>query len=331
MRGDHRIRAAIIALAMLLNSSVSALAQPDAEQSWPQRAVKLIVPLGPGSASDIGARLLAERLQVRWGRPVTVENRPGGESLIGLGAFVAAKDNHVLFYGATGAFTVHPYQHAKLPYDINLDLQPIARTTVTLVAVGVPASMGVNTLREFVDRAKAEPGELSAAVVPGITELVFDGFTHAEQVNITKVPFRDIVQAGTEVGEGRIQFIFAALAILRPHVTRGRMKLLAVTTPEPSPLAPGVPTVIEAGVPSLELEGLNGLFGPKGMPLQLRERIAADVIAALGDPDVAAKLAATGQAVSAGGPAELAGSMANQIARVDGIAKELGIARKLNK
>ena len=148
---------------------------------------------------------------------------------------------------------------------------------------------------------------------------------------MTKVPYRDIVQAGTDVGEGRIQFMMAALAILRPHVEGGRVKLLAVTTKTPTAVAPGVPTVIEAGLPSLELEGLVGLFGPKDMALDVRERAGADVVAVFSDPEVAAKLAATAQAVSAGGPAVLAKAMADQTAQVDAIAQQLGIKRKLQK
>ena len=270
--------------------------------TWPQRGVKLIVPLGPGSASDIGARLIAERLQSHWGKSVSIENRPGGDSLIGLGAFATANDDHVLFYGASGTFTVHPYQHEKLPYDVDQDLQPIAKTTVTLVGLGVPASMDVKTLQDLVALARAEPGKLNAALPAGISEFVFDGFMHAEKLKITKVPYRDVVQAATDVGEGRIQIIFTAVAILRPHLDGGRIKLLAVATPQQTSLTPGVPSVIEAGVPSLELEGLNGLFGQKGMPLELRKRIGADVIAAATSPDVVAKLAATGQLVSVGGP-----------------------------
>ena len=331
MSGCRRAPLAFAALPAVLAALALAIIAPATAQGWPQRGVKFIVPLGAGAGADIGARLLAERLQTRWGKPVTIENRPGGDSLVGLGAFVAAADDHVLFYGPTGSFTVHPYQHEKLPYDVDTDLQPIAKISNTVLAIGVPASMGISTLKEFVARAKAEPGKFNVALVPGITEFVYDGFAHTEKVSMTKVPYRDIVQAGSDVGEGRIQFMMAALAILRPHVEGGRVKLLAVTTSAPTPVAPGVPTVIEAGVPSLELEGLVGLFGPKGMALDLRERIGADVVAAFADPDIAAKLAATAQAVSTGGPAVLARAMAGQTAQVDGIAKVLGISRKLKK
>lgn len=320
-----------ILLGLAIVSLLGVQVHPVEAQDWPQRGVKFIVPLGPGSGSDIGARLLADRLQVKWGKPVTVENRPGGDGLVALGSFVTANDDHILLYGATGAFTVHPYTHEKLSYDIDQDLLPIAKTTVTVVAVVVPTSMGIATLQEFLARARTEPGKLNAAIVPGIGEFVFDNFLHTEKVMITKVPYRDIVQAGTDVGEGRIHFMAAALAILRPHIDGGRVKLLAIASRAPTALAPGVPTVFDAGVPSLELEGLNGVFGPKGMPLELRQRIGADVVAAFKDPDVVFKLGATGQAVIPGGAAEFATAMASQIAQVDAIAKTLGIGRKLKK
>ena len=123
-------------------------------QAWPQRTVKFILPLGPGSGVDITARLLAERLQKRWGQPVVIENRPGGDGVVAIGAFVAAADDHQLLYTPTGSFTAHPYLHANLPYDAKLDLLPIARVTSTIIAVGVPASTDIGSLAGFVERAR---------------------------------------------------------------------------------------------------------------------------------------------------------------------------------
>ena len=165
MRGRLRPHLARLVRAMLIGglataamnvSARPAVAQAAAE-SWPQRGVKFILPLGPGSASDIGARLLAERLQARWGKPITIENRPGGDGLVALGSFVTAKDDHVLFYGATGTFTVHPYQHETLPYDVAQDLLPIASTTITVVGIGVPASMGVASQQRACAVDRGEP------------------------------------------------------------------------------------------------------------------------------------------------------------------------------
>jgi tripartite-type tricarboxylate transporter receptor subunit TctC len=297
-------------------------------QAWPLRTVKFILPLGPGSGVDLTARLLAERLQKRWGQAVVIENRPGGDGIVAIGAFVAAADDHQLLYCPTGSFTAHPYLRANLPYDAKLDLLPIARVTSTIIAVGVPASAKIDSLADFVERARAEPGKLNGAVVPGYTELVFDGFVKSSGLSLAKVPYRDIVQAATDLGENRIQIMVSALAILRPQVDAKRIKLIAITGRERTELAPDVPTAVEAGFPSMAAEGLVGLFGPRAMELGLRERIAADVIAAIIDPELAARLVATAQVLKPGGPAELSHSVAEQTEQIAAIAKALGIQRK---
>ena len=223
---------------------------------------------------------------------------------------------------------MHPHQRANLPYDAKKDLLPIARITSTSLAIGVPASADIGSLGDFVARARAEPGKLNAAVVPGITELVFDGFVKTSGLSIAKVPYRDIVQAATDLGENRIQFMMAALAILRPQVQANRIKLVAINGPDRTTLFPDVPTAVEAGVPALRMEGLVGLFGPRGMELGLRERIAADVLAVIADPEIAERLIGTAQALNPGGPAELAASVDEQTEQVAGIAKMLGMVPK---
>jgi len=304
-------------------------AAPAAAQTWPQRSVKFIVPFGAGAGADIGARLFADRLSTRWGKPVVVENRPGADGLVAIGAFVAADDDHTLLFAASGSFTVHPYLHEKLPYNAERDLLPIARVSNTILALGVPESLKIATLAEFVALVRAQPGKHNAAVVPGITEFVFDGFVKSAGLSITKVPYRDIVQAATDVGEGRVQVMMASWAILQPQVQAGRIKVLAVTSRERVSIAPTVPTAAEAGFPALEVEGLVGLFGPRGMPGELRERIAADVKAAFAaDPAIATRLAATGQVVNPGGPAEFGAAIKVQRDKVAGIAQALGLRPK---
>jgi tripartite-type tricarboxylate transporter receptor subunit TctC len=321
--------ATVVAVGLFI---VNAAATPAFAQSspeyWPQRAVRFILPLGPGSGVDISARLLAERLQKRWGQSVVVENRPGGDGTVAIGSFVSANDDHILLYTPTGSFTVHPYQRASLPYDAKKDLLPIARISSTILAIGVPASGDIGSLGDFVARARAEPGKLNAALVPGITELVFDGFVKDANLRIAKVPYRDIVQAATDLGENRIQFMMAALAILRPQVQAKRIKLVAINGSARTDLFPDVPTAVEAGFPALRMEGLVGLFGPRGMDLKLRERIAADVVAVIADAEIAARLIGSAQALSPGGPADLAASVDEQTRQVADIAKALGMAPK---
>ena len=185
--------------------AILAVSPPPAQgqtQAWPQQPVRFIIPFGPGAGADIGARLIQDRLQARWGKPVVIENRPGGDSMIAIQAVLSANDDHTFLWGPSGSFIVHPYQYKKLPYD-PADLVPVARYSSTILGVGVPASMKITTLADFVKRARVESGKFNSAAVPGITELAFDYFAHNAKVTTTKVPYKDIVQAVNDLGAPR--------------------------------------------------------------------------------------------------------------------------------
>jgi tripartite-type tricarboxylate transporter receptor subunit TctC len=295
-----------------------------AQTSWPQRTVRFVVPLGPGSGSDIGARLFADRLAMRWGKPVVVENRPGGDGIVAIAAFVGAHDDHTLLFSPAATFTAHPFLHDKLPYD-QADLLPISRVSNTLVVIGTPVSLKVGSLAELIGLARSQPGKLNWATATGISDFLFASFLKNANLEMSKVPYRDTVQPSTDVAEGRIQFYWGALAIVRPHVQAGKIKLLAVSNGVHIPDEPAVPTVKEAGFPALAYDGLVGLFGPRDMADDLRERIAADIREVAGDPAIGARLLSTGQLVSPGRPAEFAASIDEQRAVVAKIAKEMGI------
>ncbi len=314
---------ALPAVAGALVALMTTLAAPCNAQTWPQRTVKFIVPLGPGSGVDITARVLADRLAPRWGKPVVVENRPGGDGFVAITAFVSAADDHTLLFTPTSVFTAHPFQHDKLPYDA-ADLVPIARVSNTLIAVGVPASLNIGSLAELAALARAQPGKLSWAGATGATDFVFEGFLRGSGLDIAKIPYRDAVQAVNDLAEGRIQLYAAALAIMRPQVQAGRVKVIAITNRERAPTMPDVPTGIEAGFPALALDGLVGLFGPRGMPAEVRNRIAADVQSVAGDADVIARLSATGQLVRPANSAEFAAAIEQQRATIAEVAKNLG-------
>ncbi len=307
-----------LALASAPSSTASAQA------SWPSRNVRFVVPLGPGSGSDIGARLFADRLAARWGRPVVVENRPGGDGIVAITAFVSAHDDHTLLFSPAATFTAHPYLHDKLPYEQS-DLLPISRVSNTLVVIVAPVSLKVGSLAELVALARAQPGKLNWATATGISDFLFASFLKNANLEMSKVPYRDTVQPSTDVAEGRIQFYWGALAIVRPHVQAGKVKLLAVSNSVRIPDEPAVPTVKEAGFAALAYDGLVGLFGPRDMADDIRERIAADIRAVASDPAIAARLLSTGQLVSPGRPAEFAASINEQRAVVAAIAKEMGI------
>src|SRR4051812_38912580 len=267
-----------------------------AAQSWPQRNVRFIVPLGPGSGVDITARVIADRLSTKWGKPVVVENKPGGDAILAISAFVQANDDHVLLMAPTSTFTAHPFLHEKLPYDVK-ELMPIARVSNTVIAIGVPASLGINSMDELLKRAKAEPGKLNMASATGANDFVTVGFLKQANVDIARVPYRDTVQAINDLAEGRIQLYVAAYAIVRPQVQAGKVKVIALMNNERAPMLPEVPTAREAGTPGLSMDGLVGLFSPKEMPKDVRDQIAADVIAVASDAEVSGKISATGQIV----------------------------------
>jgi tripartite-type tricarboxylate transporter receptor subunit TctC len=299
-------------------------ATPAGAQSWPTRAVHFLIPLGPGAGVDITARLFADKLSQRWGQPVVVENRPGGDAMVAIMAMVNAHDDHVLLFAPASTFTAHPLLHDKLPYKAD-DLVPIARVTNTLIALGVPADIGVTSVKELADKIKAAPGKLNYASVTGANDLMFAAFLKTEKLEMAKVPYKDPVQAITDLAEGRIQAWVGAYAIMRPRVQSGKVKAIALTNRQHAAALPDIPTAREAGFPSLEIDGLVGLFGPRGMPSALRERIAEDIRDIAADPEIAAKLSASGQVISPGTPAEFAAALADQRAAVARIGDTLGM------
>lgn len=296
-------------------------------QSWPNRPVKFIVPFGPGAGADIGARLFAEKLSQRWGQPVFVENRPGGDSFIAITAFLGTDDDHTFLYMPSGNFTVHPFVHSKVPYDPNA-LVPIARSSNTILAIALATSSPYNTVREFTEAARAAPGKFNSGLVAGLTEFTFWAYTHHEKLNIAQVPYRDINQAPTDLAEGRIQVVMASLAIVQPQWRAGRIKLIAVNNKERTDLVPGVPTALEQGYPSLVFEGLHGLIGRTTTPKELKERIVADFKAAAADGTIAQRLAATGQVINVGGSEEFAAAIAEQRATIATTVKAINFKPK---
>jgi len=312
------------ALSALVAASLALPApRATAADSWPTRPVHFIITLGPGSGVDIGARLFAEKLSARWGQPVVVENRPGGDGMVAITSFLGAHDDHTLLVTPVSSFTAHPYFHDKLPYDPN-DMVPVARISKTVVAVSVPTSLNVNSLEELEALARAKPGQLNWTTATGFTDFVFAGYLHTVGLNMAKVPYKNPAGAVTDLAAGVIQVYMPAYAIVRPQVEAGRVKVLAVTNHGRAPAIPDVPTATEAGYPSLEFDGLVGLFGPREMPDDVRAHIADNIRAVAGDPVIVQRLMATGQIVSPGNGAEFAASIAQQRAQVAAVAKLFG-------
>lgn len=317
-RITHVLRAAMFGALALGAFAASAQAQ-----SWPSRPVKFVLPLGAGSGADIGARLFAERLSTKWGQPVVVENRPGGDGFVAITTFTGVKDDHVFLWGPAAAFTAHPYLHEKLPYDPN-DLSPVARITTTIISMSVPAVLNINSMKDLIARAKAEPGKLNWATVTGATDFVFAGWLKMDGLEMAKVPYRDPVTALNDLSENRIQVFNSAYAIVRAQAEAGRVKVLAVTNRERAEAIPNIPTVVEADAPGLLFDGLVGLYGTRDLSNEIRERIAADIKEIAADPAIRTRIIATGQGVTPGTHVELAAAIAEQRRGLEAAAKALG-------
>jgi len=322
-----RFAASVAALAAAM-SVWAGLVPASAQQAWPTRSVRFILTLGPGSGTDIGGRLLSDRLAKKWGQPVVIENKPGGDGIVAISAFVGAKDDHVLLMTPTSSFIAHPWVHANRPYQPS-DLAPIARVSNTIIGISVPVDLPVNSMKELVDLARVKPGELNWAGVTGALDFNFSGWLKNNNLDMKKVPYRNPVEAGNDLAAKRVQVYESAVAIAQPHIQAGKIKLLAVVNTARAPIYPNVPTVAEAGQPGLTIDGLVGLFGPPTMPLELRRKIAADVKEVMeSDPIIKDRLTATAQVFAPGGPEEFAKAIEAQRALIARNAKDLGIAEK---
>lgn len=293
-------------------------------QAWPTRSVRIILPLGPGAGADITGRLLADRLQQKWGQPVVIENRPGGDGTVAMTAFATANDDHTLLLSPTSAFTHHPWTNEKMPYDLR-ELVPIARLTNTIVTVVVPASSPINSVKDLFDTASKQPGKLNWATITGFFDFVFDGYQKKANIQIAKVPYRNTVQAANDLSESRIDLMMAAYAIVRPMVEAKKLKMLAVTASARAAALPDVPTMAEAGFPDLTIDGLVGFFGPRNLPAGAIDRIVADTRGLMSDPQIIERLTATGQVVNFGDAAEFKAAIEKQRAQAEEAGKILGI------
>jgi tripartite-type tricarboxylate transporter receptor subunit TctC len=301
-----------------------ASSRPAQAQGWPTRTVKFIVPLGGGSGVDFGARLFAERLAKKWGQPVVVENMPGGDGVIAINAVLTGKDNHVLLMSPASQFTHHPYTHDKMPYNL-ADLIPVARISNTIVSYSVPGTSDINTVADLVARAKAQPGKINTASATPMLDYVLRAYLKSAGAEVTPVPYRNTVQAATDLAEDRIQFMIAAIAIVRPLVQSGKVKMIAVTNKVRAPVAPNVPTTTEAGFPQLATDGLVGLFSTADLSAEQRTRIAADVKEVAGDAEIGKRLEGTGQILNAGSGPEFDAAIKEQLAQMAAAAKVLGL------
>jgi tripartite-type tricarboxylate transporter receptor subunit TctC len=320
MRKIAKFAAAFVVAALSLQAA------PSLAQAWPQRPVKFILPLGPGSGVDVSARLLSERLGAMWGQSVVVENRPGGDGIIAVNAVLSARDDHTLLYAPASSFVGHPYQLEKMTYHPR-DLVPVARVSNTVVTIAVPASLKVNSMKELIAMVREQPGKMNWTSATGVTDLIIAGYFKSAGLEMVRVPYKDPASAVNDLIEGRIQMYSSAYAIQRAQATAGRIRLLATQTRGRAPALPELQTVAEAGFPGLNFDGLVGLLAGRAsnLPDAARERIAADVRTVLGDATIAGRLTATGQIVSPGNATEFGAAIDEQAGHLAAVIKVLGL------
>ncbi len=315
----HRSLAAAAALAVLACAAATSPAQAQAQaQSWPQRPVRFIIPLPPGSGSDLSARVIAERLAQKWGQPVLVENRQGADGIPAVTSFFSARDNHTFLFSFGGIITFNHLLHAKLPYDPK-ELVPLAPVIDNFLGISVTAMLKVKTLPELVQAAKAQPGKLNYAATPGLPVYVLQALQRATGTQMANVPYRDFAPAYQDLNQGRLHVIGTGVPTQVAHHRAGTTKMLFVTNRERSPQVPDVPTAKEAGFPDLTFEALVGVYGWRGMPAEIRQRVVTDVAAIVADPDFRARALKVGTVPRPGTPEEYAAAIEAQRKQVAAI------------
>jgi len=312
--------------AITLSACIAVLAPTAvARAEWPERAVKLIVTFPPGSANDAAARIFADALGKKWGKPVVVESRPGAEGTIGVGSFVSSPDDHALLYTVAGSITVAPLLVDKLPNDANQDLMPIAATTSIVLTLAVSNELAVRSIPELIAVLRANPGKYAWTSGPTLPRYVFAAFLKRNGLQMNFVSYRDASQPQADLGEGRIQALLTSLTASSAPVQSGKARFLAVVNPTRAATLPDLKTARELGYPELEIEGLAGIFGGKAMPQTLRNRIAADVTAICAEADIRRKLEAGGHNVLSGSTEELKAGIEKQRAWVTEVTKIIDI------
>ena len=325
----HRVthgRVAAGALACAL-AAVLLPAGPAEAQAYPAKAVKMVVPFPPGGSLDITGRLLAQKLTEAWGQPVVVENKPGAGGNIGAD-FVAKSpaDGYTILMGALSTHAVNPSLYKSMPYDAAKDFAPITLIAITPNVLVVNASSPVNSVKEFLAYAKANPGKLSfgSGSNGSAGHLAGELFKVETGTDAVHIPFKGGAPATQALLAGDTQFMFDNLANAMAQVKAGKLKALAVTTANRSPLVPDLPTMAEAGLPGFDISTWYGFFAPAGTPPAIVAKWNADVAKILNSPDVRAKIVADGAEPAPNTPGEFAQFIAREQAKYARIIKASG-------
>ncbi len=266
-------------------------------QTYPTRAIRLIVPQAAGSASDNVARIIAAELSPRLGQQVVIDNRPGGALTIGIDMVVKAPaDGYTLGYAPIGALVIGPNMLSKPPYDVNKDITAVAQVAFNQMLLAGSPRHPFKTVQEVIDYAKQNPGKLSNASSgngsPG--HVGFELFRSMAGLNIVHVPYKGGAAAITDLIAGQVHLMMESLNSITPHAKGGRVRALGVSGLKRSPAVPEVPTIAESGVPGYEATTWNGMIAPAGTPRNIIQRLNAEINKILASPSLKEKFALIG-------------------------------------
>jgi tripartite-type tricarboxylate transporter receptor subunit TctC len=286
-------------------------------QDWPTRAVKIVVPYPPGGGVDLLARALAQKLQAQWQQPVTVDNKPGANTLIGSEAVARSNDGHTLLFTTDATFTINPHLYAKLPYDLDKDFAPIIQLVSFSQLLVANASLPANNLPELISLAKAKPGSLAYASYGAGSQpqLAMETLKQKAGVYILHIPYRGIPQAVAAVVGGEVPLTWSGIPSARPHLASKRIRALAYGGKVRSPAFPDVPTVGELGFAEVDANVWVGLFGTSSMAAAVIAKVQRDVAATLQDAEFRSKeVDGKGYDLVAAGPIEFRRHIRNELA-----------------
>jgi tripartite-type tricarboxylate transporter receptor subunit TctC len=255
--------------------AAAALAQP-----WPARPVRIIVAGAPGSSLDIPVRAVGEKLKDRLGQPIVVENRVAAGGTVATDAVAkAAPDGYTLVMSFNGPLAYGPFLYSKLPYDPQKDLAAVILMGGQPFVLGVPSSLGVGSLKELVEMARASPGRLNYSSLGNGsgTHITMELLKSQAQIYMLHIPYAGGVAASTAVATGDVQAHFAPISTIMPHVRAGRVKLIAMSSEKRFTLLPEIPTVAEQGFPGFDSFGWNGILAPAGTPREVIMRLNQEI------------------------------------------------------
>ena len=294
---------------------------------YPERPVRLVVPQAAGSATDNIARIIAPALSKELGQPVIVDNRPGGALTIGIDAVAkAAPDGYTLGQGPVGALAITRHMVAKLPYDIERDLQPVALVTTGYMLLAVSPKTDFHSVKELIDFAKKNPGKLSNASSSNGSPGHVSGelFKYMTGTDIVHIPYKGGAPAIADLIAGQVQLMFESTNSIAPHVKAGRVRALAVTGEKRALSLPEVPTLIEAGVPGYEVNAWSGIITTAGVPRAVLDKLNAAVNRAILEPKAKELLFALGSEGGGGTPEDFAALIRRDSAKWAEVVKRSG-------